>query len=463
MRGFQENQITKFNSWIEDKLVRRRFWVITLLSVLFVVLEILEELVPESRVRHQIEILSILLFFLLLFIIWILLEHVLKITRIKNHALKILQIKHDLSAKLALTTEWDEMITALYEFPRTHNPLIIPSLLVFNPQSAKFEAVNEQKFCEQALSANAQSPIPAMYYTNTSGHPTTLHAIELPPTEIPNSQTNLPNMYCLPLFWGESLIARMFLTLPSEANLPEEQRDIFNYVASDIAIALVSAQRQQHQSMQLVSQTRDTERLSISRDLHDTLGQNLVYLHLKLDQMARDADKANLSETRADLEQMRTVANQSYELVRGKLSMMHLQEASLKDILLNHSQLIVERSKLALEITQTGQPFCLKPGILRQVVYIFGEALSNVERHAHACKVMVELIWGQQEDLIMILTDDGRGFDPEKAHSSGHFGLKIMQERTATIGGRFDLKSPTCDTKNCGTQLTFWFPNTDLT
>lgn len=463
MRGFQENQTTKISSWIEDKLVRRRFWVIGLLSVLFVVLEIVEELVPYSRTRHQIEILSILLFFLLLFIIWILLEHVLKITRVKNHALKILQIKHDLSTRLAFTTEWDEMVTALYEFPRTINPLIAPSLLVYNPQSAKFEVSSEQQYNEQALPASSYSFIPAVYYTKTSDHPTTLHAIESPPNETGNSQANMPTMYCLPLFWGESLIARMFLILPSEANLSEEQKDIFSYVASDIAIALVSAQRQQQQFTQLVSQAKDTERLSISRDLHDTLGQNLAYLHMKLDQMARDADKTNASETRADIEQMRAVANQSYELVRGKLSMMHLQESSLKDILLNHSQLIVERSRLALEITQTGQPFCLKPGILRQVVYIFGEALSNVERHADAHEVKVELIWGQQEDLIMILTDDGRGFDPVKAHSSGHFGLKIMQERTATIGGRFDLKSPTCDTKKCGTQLTFWFPNTDLT
>jgi len=463
MRGFQENQITKINTWIEDKLVRRRFWVIGLLSVLFVALEIVEELVPYSRARHQIEILSILLFFLLLFIIWILLEHVLKITRVKNHALKILQIKHDLSTRLALTTEWDEMVTALYEFPRTINPLIAPSLLVYNPQLAKFEVSSEQQYNEQALPASSHSLIPAVYYTKTSEHPTTLHDIQLSTTKAENSQTSVANMYCLPLIWRKSLIARLFLTLPSEASLSEEQRDIFNYVASDIAIALVSAQRQQQQSTQLVRQAKDTERLSISRDLHDTLGQNLGYLHLTLDQMARDADKANATELLANLEQMRTVANQSFEIVRGKLSMMHLQEASLKDILLNHSQLIVERSNLVLEITQTGQPFCLKPGILRQVVYIFGEALSNVERHADAHKVMVELIWGQQEDLIMILTDDGRGFDPLKAHSSGHFGLKIMQERTATIGGRFDLKSPTCDTKNCGTQLTFWFPNTDLT
>jgi two-component system NarL family sensor kinase len=77
---------------------------------------------------------------------------------------------------------------------------------------------------------------------------------------------------------------------------------------------------------------------------------------------------------------------------------------------------------------------------LRQLFYIFREALGNIEKHAHAKHVSGEFIWGDQTLTLSIL-DDGIGFDAESVQTSGHFGLKFMRERTEQLKGSFYIRS----------------------
>ena len=81
------------------------------------------------------------------------------------------------------------------------------------------------------------------------------------------------------------------------------------------------------------------------------------------------------------------------------------------------------------------------------------EALNNVAKHSGAKKAAVELRINEDEQLGVIVaglsvSDDGRGFDPEKV-DSGHFGLGIMKERAESIGAKLNVtscraKAPLC-------------------
>jgi len=450
---FLNQKSLKLRDLITNRLVPQRLWIIGLLSLIFIALEILEERVPLDRNRFCLEIISVILFLVLLALIWILLELLLNTINTKNHALDILQIKHSLSEQLTIATEWEDIIDTLLKFPQSITPLIGASLLIYDPQSARFQTVTKQMPGEKNSQPAYSFRIPEKCFTSLHEFPTTIHAIELSPPVDGTLKPGTPNGYCLPFFGANSLIAKLLLFLPQEHTLSPIQSDIFNHVAPEMAVALAAAQQRHEQTTILIDKAQDQERLSISRDLHDTLGQNLVYLHLKLDHFSRDIEKVDLLEMRTELEQMREVANKSYELVYGTLAILHAEEAiPLINLLLDHSRLVVDRSKFKVRITQSGPPRKLKPALLRQIFYIFGEALSNVERHANAQKVTVKLAWGQN-DLLIKITDNGRGFDPKTAQNEQHFGLKIMQERTATLGGRFDLQST-----SHGTQVTVWFP-----
>ena len=78
-------------------------------------------------------------------------------------------------------------------------------------------------------------------------------------------------------------------------------------------------------------------------------------------------------------------------------------------------------------------PNSLKIGLFR----IFQESLTNVARHSGAKKVIVRL---EQKDkkLILIIKDNGEGFDDKKA-AKQTLGLLGMKERTLMMGGQYSI------------------------
>jgi signal transduction histidine kinase len=93
------------------------------------------------------------------------------------------------------------------------------------------------------------------------------------------------------------------------------------------------------------------------------------------------------------------------------------------------------------------------PTRLEVAIYrITQEALANVEQHAAARRVRVELA-ATPADLRLIIADDGRGFRPEDI-PAGHYGLAGINERARLLGGRFELHS----SPGAGTQLTVTIP-----
>jgi signal transduction histidine kinase len=72
------------------------------------------------------------------------------------------------------------------------------------------------------------------------------------------------------------------------------------------------------------------------------------------------------------------------------------------------------------------------------------EALANICEHADAQHVRISVSAGA-DGLRAIVTDDGRGFEPEtmliEAARRGHLGLVGMHERVHMLGGRTQIDS----------------------
>jgi signal transduction histidine kinase len=67
------------------------------------------------------------------------------------------------------------------------------------------------------------------------------------------------------------------------------------------------------------------------------------------------------------------------------------------------------------------------------------ESLTNIIKHAEASEVNVKLTC-DPEEVVLLITDDGRGFDPETI-PLGHLGVGIMSERAQEIGATFKIDS----------------------
>ncbi|RMF00027.1 MAG: sensor histidine kinase [Chloroflexi bacterium] len=202
------------------------------------------------------------------------------------------------------------------------------------------------------------------------------------------------------------------------------------------------------------------ERQRIARDLHDKLGQNLAYLHFKLDQLSTHADSVNLADIesiQADLEHMRQVADLAYGQIRGTLDNLRNEAdtpENLAPALQQQAKTIGDRNGLDIQIdvSGAGTPICRI--VQRTILNIAHESLTNAGKHAQAGTVNVRLSCNQNATTFSV-TDDGTGFETSTASPNGHYGLKIMRERAEEVGGRLEVKS----SPGNGTQIIGHFPN----
>jgi signal transduction histidine kinase len=198
----------------------------------------------------------------------------------------------------------------------------------------------------------------------------------------------------------------------------------------------------------------EQERSRIARDLHDSLGQNLGYLCLKLDKLATGDSIARVETTGQELAQMRDVANESYELVRQMIAAARLTNSGdLGSVVLVQANLVGRRAHFEVNLATEGRSRSLSPIVQQQLLYIIQEALSNVEKHAQARRVNIKLAWSRAM-LTISIADDGCGFDTNTPRPAEHYGLTIMQERAEEIQGLLSISSNPSE----GTELTLQLP-----
>jgi two-component sensor histidine kinase len=185
-----------------------------------------------------------------------------------------------------------------------------------------------------------------------------------------------------------------------------------------------------------------SERNRISRDLHDTLAQNLAGIALQL-----DAVHMQLPDVKSGL---RERLDEACNLTRYSLAEARRAIADLRSDELECPELAAALPEIAQRVTPclqtrvrvTGAPRKLNPTMEKDLVRILQEALANAAKHAQARTVDVELTYAQDR-LALRVRDDGRGFDPESLSpaGSGHYGLIGMRERAERIGGHLKLIS----------------------
>jgi len=161
-----------------------------------------------------------------------------------------------------------------------------------------------------------------------------------------------------------------------------------------------------------------------------------------------------LDQVRQDVAQMREVGNQAYEVVRNMLAAsLPTSSIDFAAALLIQAKATGERAGFQVQLKHQGQPRQLTALVQQQLLYLLREALVNVQKHADARYVNIDLAW-TDSNLTVTLVDDGRGFPPDVPPLEGHFGLAIMHQRARGINGYLSLTSD----EGQGTQLVVSLP-----
>jgi signal transduction histidine kinase len=187
------------------------------------------------------------------------------------------------------------------------------------------------------------------------------------------------------------------------------------------------------------------ERDRISRDLHDSVIQSIYAQTLALEDVPELlADEPAEARRRVDdaIDALHAVIRDIRNFIFG-----------LRPVLLEAGTLATGLEQLATELHRNGAVAigvvvrdpedivgALPIEMVAELLAIAREALSNIARHAAATHAAVELELGRGR-LHLAITDDGRGFDANRAVASGHHGLANMRARSTALGASFTVAS----------------------
>ena len=212
----------------------------------------------------------------------------------------------------------------------------------------------------------------------------------------------------------------------------------------------------------------ETERSRISKEIHDTVLQDIKALSFKYE-LIDSADVQNneslkdelISQTNSCISQLRAICN---NLTPIELS------GNNKDIngfiLAIHNLIDQFTAKSGIEcILKMQDKLDISSLSMKQTINIFRiiqEALNNIEKHAKASivSIIITIIQNNNQKMLKVyITDNGTGFNSEKllketALHYGHFGISNMRNRAKDINARFSISSEI----NSGTEIKLEVP-----
>ncbi len=217
--------------------------------------------------------------------------------------------------------------------------------------------------------------------------------------------------------------------------------------------------------LQRLVTVQEDERRRIARELHDTLGQFLSALNLRLSILEQGEGIAPA--VLEEIEQLRPAVqliDRELDRLTMELRPPALDDFGLPAAVRNYAAAWARLAGVPVEVyvtgleaptparttvRTTGRPTAprLAPEVETSVYRIVQEALTNVLKHAQASAVSV-IVERRRTALRVIVEDNGIGFDPDARDGQAgvgpgrrRLGLLGMQERAALAGGAVQVES----------------------
>lgn len=206
----------------------------------------------------------------------------------------------------------------------------------------------------------------------------------------------------------------------------------------------ITDQRLAQEALKKVSgrliEAQEKERTRIARDLHDDICQRLALLSMELEQANRNgsppATKQRLEEIRQRCAEIAgDVQSLSHELHSSRLDHLGIVAA-----VRGFCKEFAKQHKTDIEFTDQNVPADLPKEVSLCLFRITQEALHNAFKYSGTRQYSVALT-GNAEAVRLRVTDQGVGFDLDRARRESGLGLVSMQERANLVGGEFQVES----------------------
>jgi signal transduction histidine kinase len=259
------------------------------------------------------------------------------------------------------------------------------------------------------------------------------------------AREGLRSLVAVPLRAKEALVGVLGAATRTDRSFSSPEVDLLSAIGSQVGIAVENARLYQR-SRQVATLE---ERNRLAREIHDALAQGLTGIIVQLEAMERLAERRP-GQALASLQRAKDLARRS--LQEARRSVWGLRPRSLEDMTLAEAlqarvEALRDDGRLQTSFGVSGSPRVLSPDLELNLFRIAQEALANVQRHAQAETVHVQLDYGRTH-MRLIVEDDGVGLPPavDEVPEDGDdgrraFGLIGMRERAALLGGQLTATS----------------------
>lgn len=188
------------------------------------------------------------------------------------------------------------------------------------------------------------------------------------------------------------------------------------------------------QKMQLLAQVQD-EKERLSRDLHDNLGSQMALLSNNIETL--DINFKKQQNIDVNIEKVKATSKQLLQTLRETIWILNKEQVTAQeffDKLVDYTQRYLQSySSMNLLVNEefTGNKMLNSTEAL-QLFRICQEAITNACKYSGSPTLLLN--GSATQDLFTVLIhDEGKGFDTNATNSEGHYGLKNMQQRAASI------------------------------
>jgi signal transduction histidine kinase len=223
-----------------------------------------------------------------------------------------------------------------------------------------------------------------------------------------------------------SVISMVLLTAQEKEIRSRYEELAKNHAAQEqLSVRLLNAQEQ--------------ERLSISRELHDEVGQSLGALLVDMGRLSAivPTDDSAVQEA---IHRIRSLAETSVTAVRNIALLLRpsmLDDLGLVAAIEWQAREVSRRCEVEVEVQAEEITRDLREDLKMCIYRITQEALNNVARHSGArhARVSIQI---DETGITVAIRDDGHGFDPQRSRGLGILG---MEERVRLLHGSFRIES----------------------
>lgn len=243
-------------------------------------------------------------------------------------------------------------------------------------------------------------------------------------------------------FHGDMLgLFRVYLPLAGWQSA-EDLMELLSTVGNHLGIA-IAKQRSDEEAHRL---SIIEERTALANELHDSLAQTLASLRFQVRMLDETLEQRGTEQrARSDLERIRNGLDEAHTELRELLYSFRapVDQRGLEPAL----EKLIQRFRQETGIPTFFQCGCrqitLAASDEMQMLRIVQECLANIRKHAQAHTVRVLLTCKREGEYLLLVEDDGVGFDKERpdGNPGEHIGLSIMEERARRLGATLRIES----------------------